>query len=311
MGNFDVSIIIPCYNARDTIVETVNSALAQEGVSAEVVVVDDGSTDGSRECLRDAGLLGRIVYIPQSNQGVSVARNNGFSASQGAFCCFLDNDDLLEPTFAREMIDALGRSGCRVGYCDYGEFLDTPDRPPLNIHYPTYEGWVQGRIISEQFIPTTGIVLVAREAITDLRFDSGLPYAQDWFFWAQLLFREKLCFHPKVLFQIRFRTTSLSRGKAKMAREVVAVLERIEPLLDTHRSALTTRDIGRFHYRFASALTEIRDFRRAIARWRNAARFGLGVPEHSKLAAKILLEVFGLRNAVELGLWNLRLYRSP
>ena len=309
MGNIDVSIIIPCYNARDTIVETVGSALAQEGISAEVIVVDDGSTDGSLDCLRNAGLLDRIVYISQPNQGVSVARNQGISLSRGRFCCFLDSDDLLDPSFASEMIAALGNSGCRIGYCDYRYFIDEPGRPNVNIRYPTYDGWVQGQIVSANFLPTDA-VLVLREAIGNIRFDLSLRNAQDWFFWVQLLLREKLCFHPKVLLHIRVRKTSLSKGKAKMARAVVSVLERIEPILDSNRHRLTESDISRFHYRFASALAEAREFRRAFENWKKAASIGLGVPDHAKFAAKILLEALGLRNAADRALWRIRLSRS-
>jgi glycosyltransferase involved in cell wall biosynthesis len=88
-------VVIPTYNREHEVVEAIESALGQSLPPAEVIVVDDGSTDGTRERL--VPLLDRIVYIRQENQGVSAARNAGIRAAKGDLVAFLDSDDLWHP----------------------------------------------------------------------------------------------------------------------------------------------------------------------------------------------------------------------
>lgn len=91
-----VSAVVPCFNTRDCVVASVRSALAQENVAVEVVVVDDGSTDGTPEAVQHA-FAGdprvRLIRQPR-NRGPAVARNAGFAAARGEWTALLDSDDL-------------------------------------------------------------------------------------------------------------------------------------------------------------------------------------------------------------------------
>ena len=91
-----VSIIIPCFNAAPWIGATLESALAQTWPHREIIVVDDGSTDGSLQIARSYE-RGRLRVIAQSNAGAAAARNAGLRVAQGEFIQFLDADDLLAP----------------------------------------------------------------------------------------------------------------------------------------------------------------------------------------------------------------------
>ena len=91
-----VSIVIPSYNYGRFLRQTIDSALNQTYPNTEVIVVDDGSTDDSREVL--AGYGERITVHLQENRGEAVAYNTGFRLSRGAIVCFLDSDDALLPT---------------------------------------------------------------------------------------------------------------------------------------------------------------------------------------------------------------------
>src|ERR1700688_447700 len=88
-----VSIVIPCYNAKRFLAETLESALAQSYPHTEIIVVDDGSTDGT------AALIGayadRVKAEFGPNRGVSAARNRGTALAAGEFIQYLDADDLL------------------------------------------------------------------------------------------------------------------------------------------------------------------------------------------------------------------------
>lgn len=89
----DISVIIPCFNAERWIAAAVDSVLSHHEASIEVVVVNDGSSDSSREIL--AGFGQRIRVIDQENAGVSAARNAGIAAATGDYLRFLDADDLF------------------------------------------------------------------------------------------------------------------------------------------------------------------------------------------------------------------------
>ena len=96
-----LSIVLPNYNYGRFIGEAVESALRVDWPDIEVIVVDDGSTDHSLDVL--AGFGGRVTVIEQENAGPRVACNRGFAESHGDVVIFLDSDDVLEPSIAREV----------------------------------------------------------------------------------------------------------------------------------------------------------------------------------------------------------------
>lgn len=89
-----VSVIIPTYNRCDFVREAMASVLAQTFQDFELIVVDDGSTDGTADVVRE---FPRIRYLSQENRGVSAARNVGVAVSRGELIAFLDSDDLWQP----------------------------------------------------------------------------------------------------------------------------------------------------------------------------------------------------------------------
>lgn len=90
----NVSVIIPTHNRRDFVREAIASVLAQTYQDFELIVVDDGSTDGTADAVRE---FPSTRYIFQENRGVSVARNRGVEMSRGTLLAFLDSDDLWQP----------------------------------------------------------------------------------------------------------------------------------------------------------------------------------------------------------------------
>jgi glycosyltransferase involved in cell wall biosynthesis len=112
-----VSILIPAFNSQETIAQTLRSALAQTWERKEVIVVDDGSTDGTLAIARrfESDIV-RVVTQP--SQGASAARNKAFSLSRGEYIQWLDSDDLLAPDKISKQIEALGRSAPGHGPAD-------------------------------------------------------------------------------------------------------------------------------------------------------------------------------------------------
>jgi glycosyltransferase involved in cell wall biosynthesis len=122
-----VAVIVPCRNAEATLQATLTSALSQEAVR-EVIVVDDGSTDGSAAIARSFEPRVRIITGPQ--RGVSAARNVGMGATTAEWLQLLDADDLLAPSTVAARLRAAQASSADVVICDWEELIDDGRSPP-------------------------------------------------------------------------------------------------------------------------------------------------------------------------------------
>lgn len=117
-----VSIIIPCHNAGRWLAETLESALTQTWPAKEIILIDDGSADGSLALARQFESRG-VAVITQPNQGAGAARNAGLARARGEFIQFLDADDLLAPDKIEKQVRLLQARGtdCLVS-CAWGRF---------------------------------------------------------------------------------------------------------------------------------------------------------------------------------------------
>ena len=125
--NFSFSLVIPSYNRGNLIEQTIASALAQEVPFAEIIVVDDGSTD---DTVARLGKLGdRITLVRSGRGGVQRARNIGVAACSTAYVAFCDSDDLLLPGFTRAVARAAGeRPHVDAWYCNFSPFTGNTTR---------------------------------------------------------------------------------------------------------------------------------------------------------------------------------------
>jgi len=108
-----VSILIPAFNAKEWIAETLQSAIVQTWSSKEIIVVDDGSTDGTAEVARRFARDG-IKVVSTENRGAQAARNHAYELSHGDYIQWLDADDLLAPNKIEQQLAAV-----RTGDCDH------------------------------------------------------------------------------------------------------------------------------------------------------------------------------------------------
>src|SRR6478609_3973202 len=132
-----VSILIPVYNAAPWLARTLESALAQTWPHLEIIVVDDGSRDGSVEVARRyAGP--RLQVLTQANAGAAAARNHALRTARGDFIQYLDADDLLTPDKIAAQVAVLASNPGYLGICGTVHFDDgtPPEAGPLT------ESWV-------------------------------------------------------------------------------------------------------------------------------------------------------------------------
>jgi hypothetical protein len=111
-----VSIVIPCFNAEDCVGRAIESALAQTYPNVEVIVIDDGSTDGSLAVIRSFG--DRVRWETGPNRGGCAARNRGIELARGEMIQFLDADDTLHPNKLEVQVPAALQFRPNVVYCD-------------------------------------------------------------------------------------------------------------------------------------------------------------------------------------------------
>ncbi len=117
-----VSIIIPCYNAKLWLAETLESALAQTWAAKEILVINDGSTDSSLAVAQTFTARG-VQIIDQPNRGASAARNHGLCSARGEFIQFLDADDLLAPDKIARQVELLRtKPAGTIASCAWGRF---------------------------------------------------------------------------------------------------------------------------------------------------------------------------------------------
>jgi glycosyltransferase involved in cell wall biosynthesis len=176
-----VSVIIPTYNRADLIGETIESVLNQTFGDFEIIIVDDGSTDSTKEVVRRFD--GPIKYIYQENRGRSCARNQGFEASSGNYVCFLDSDDVLNPRMFERQVSLL-ESNSELGFVfsDYqfvnraGEILPKPE---VFCAHPLRRGRIFRFLIYFDFIFPSS-VLARRDCVNKAGlFDPSLDAAED------------------------------------------------------------------------------------------------------------------------------------
>ncbi len=137
MSSALVSIIVPCYNAEPWLAATLDSALAQTWPEREIIVVDDGSRDGSLALARSYAARG-VQVLAQANRGASAARNAGLRAARGGFVQFLDADDLLAPEkIARQMRLLADDGGRRVATGAWARF----ERDPAEAVFTPEPNW--------------------------------------------------------------------------------------------------------------------------------------------------------------------------
>lgn len=115
-----VSIIVPVYQVKDYVGECVESLLRQTYTNLEILLVDDGSTDGSGAiCDEHASRDDRIRVIHQENQGLSAARNTGLDQALGEYVAFVDSDDAVLPDFIETLYDMANRYQADIAACSY------------------------------------------------------------------------------------------------------------------------------------------------------------------------------------------------
>lgn len=179
----NISVVIPTFNRAHTLPRAIESVLVQTHRASEIIIVDDGSTDGTNELLRQ---WPEIKVLQQSNQGVSAARNSGINAARGEWLAFLDSDDEWLPE-KLHLQSALIEQHPSFNICHGNELWVRNGQPlkQLKKHHK------QGGYIFEKCLPLCVIspsaAVIKRSIFDELGlFDTSLPACEDYDMWLRI-----------------------------------------------------------------------------------------------------------------------------
>jgi glycosyltransferase involved in cell wall biosynthesis len=218
-----VSVIIPNYNHAQYVGAAIRSVLAQTYRNYEIIVVDDGSTDNSREVVAQFGE--RVNYIYKTNAGLSAARNTGFQASKGSLIGVLDADDLYEPAYLQTLVAALQANPDAAGvYCGY-QFVDHQNNllPQIESRPVNPEALYAALLDGNFFVPES--IFLHRTVYEEVGlFDEALRACEDWDVWLRAAKKYKIIHAPQILTRHRILPGSMSTDPLRMLTARLAVL---------------------------------------------------------------------------------------
>lgn len=249
-----VSVIIPTYNYGRFVGEAIESVLAQTYPIAEIVVVDDGSTDDTEDIVRR---FGDVRYIKQPNAGVCAARNKGFEISTGEIIAFLDADDTWLPEKVERQV-AKFEEDADIGlvHCGMREF-DSATGETRAVHLDGLEGWVATEIALFT-LPTIlgpgGAILVRHDVIDDVGgFDTRLKNGEDWEFCLRVAMKYKVGFVREVLVNYRSHGMNAHKNVAEMERSTAIAWAKAFNTTDEKLLAVRWRSYGNLHKALAGS----------------------------------------------------------
>jgi glycosyltransferase involved in cell wall biosynthesis len=215
----DVSVIIPTYNRRRFLEQAIQSCFdGNDVLDVEVVVVDDGSTDGTRDWLRRLNDE-RVRPFFQEHQGAQVARNRGMKEARGYAIKFLDDDDYLMPGALAKQYRVLNSNGVDVCYGNYQVYSEEENEVASCVRNDDYSRLFEG-IASAGIKRTPIIFLFRRSAIEQVRWNESLDYHQDVAFMLDAASRHLTCRKTDALVAV-LRTHG--QGKIADTRKQVSV----------------------------------------------------------------------------------------
>ncbi len=278
-----IAIVVPTYNREQLLPLTIAAIQAQTLRDWKLVLVDDGSADGTVAVGRAAGVQDpRIRVVTQAHGGIAAARNCGIEHLENAdFVIFLDDDDLWEPDTLERLAQALDRDPRAVGAYGVARMIDVQGREVRNdalaarqlvrrgirgrelVTWPVGEPTTFGVMAFGNVIMTPGTVLIRRSSLAHAgRFREP---AADWNMWLRLTMQGDLLFLPEIVIGYRNHPGNESRSILRNSRRKLIVHWRLLWSSDLTREQRHTARWG-FLYYYSDLSRTARTIRRLVAR---------------------------------------------
>lgn len=219
-----VSVVIPTYNSIKYLIVAIESVLNQTFQDFEILVIDDGSTDDTKETLKK--YKNQVTYIYQENAGVAAARNNGINRAQGEYIAFLDADDYWVPTKLEKQIAALENSDCKVCYSAFT--IGDKDLHPITVNHSKRLGKTLDDLLLHggNVVGTPSTVMVEADLQKRELFDLNLSHGADWEMWIRLALHSEFFYIEEPLIVYRTHETNMSKNASLQEKDCIAVMEK-------------------------------------------------------------------------------------
>ncbi|MEI8181971.1 MAG: glycosyltransferase [Desulfomonile sp.] len=266
MGPF-VSVIIPTFNRVDLLGQTVDSVRNQSFTDREIIVVDDGSTDGTWEWLSNQNDL---QALRQENKGIATSRNNGVAMAKGEWLAFLDHDDLWAENKLSIQVDFIKRNP------DVALVAAKHVRIGKRFGTPRHSVWIKGDLLvkafSESFIHTSSVMI--KKAVFDKigGFCPRYRFADEFDVWLKIARDYAIAYVNQPLVFIRFYEFNTSHDRIGLRHDTYDILlKHYDPKripLTTFLRTLSDHDIsfGRAYLRIGDLPEALRCFHRSVKR---------------------------------------------
>jgi len=251
-----VSVIIPTYNRRGLLLRAVRSVLQQEFQDFEIIVIDDGSTDGTAEAVAE---IQRCRLLRTERLGPAGARNAGIAAASGRYLAFLDSDDCWLKAHLSVLTGAMRQPEVGLAYTP----TRTVDRSGRRLggrrdRRKCHGGRVAEPLFEHIFVHTSNVLCRADLVREVGGFDESLPVCEDYHLWLRLALRSRFaCVEECTSLRCWHREALSRQNRLRNAVVRAAMLERfylVEGGKDAIRTKVASRRLGKVYYQAGRAL---------------------------------------------------------
>lgn len=226
MNSPKVSVIIPTYNSAHFIIEAVDSVLAQTFTDFEILVIDDGSKDNTKEVLAEK-YGDSIQYFYKENGGVSKARNFGIEKAKGKYVAFLDSDDAWIPEKLEKQIVALEQNPDKKA-CYASFYLCDEKLNPLEINQSERKSdALTDLLLIGNVVATPSTVIAEKEIFQQVGgFDHELSQCADWEMWIRIATKTEFIYVDEPLLKYRQHGSNMSKNAALLETDTILLMEK-------------------------------------------------------------------------------------
>jgi glycosyltransferase involved in cell wall biosynthesis len=238
-----ISVIVPVYNVEQYLEECLESIIAADIIEAEFILIDDGSTDGSNQILKEYQLKDpRIKLIEQDNAGNGAARNAGLEIASGEYILFLDSDDILFPESITKALDNATANCSDIIICDYFEFEDLSkpkyryDRANLPEGVTSDHEMIMNKILYLDISFSVWNKIYNRSFLSDnsLSFKAGVWFEDLEFIFRAFYHARVVSKENSVLVGYRQREGSIMKSVSKKVLDKKTIVYESQAFLESH-----------------------------------------------------------------------------
>lgn len=229
-----ISVIIPTYNRSNTIRKSVESVLKQTYTDTEVIIVDDGSTDDTRQVVEEIDDRRIRYHVLDKNSGACAARNKGIELARGEYIAFHDSDDIWHANKLEDQLEKLLETQCDVVICRYMQHYKSSEKIIPGIEGNVYCD-IEMALVYCLF--STPCIMGKTYVFKDILFDTDLPRLQDYDLGIRICENYKVFYMDDILRDAYIQDDSISQNWKNLCIAQTKISDKYKPLFLKYKRA--------------------------------------------------------------------------